>query len=49
MDVNYHQQSTCPEHFKMALEAYCPFYEGQANHLLKDYAIVRGYIHRMLG
>jgi hypothetical protein len=39
----------CPEHFEKALEAPCPFHGGQAKNLLKDCAIIRGYIHDTLG
>jgi hypothetical protein len=40
---------TCPEYFEKALEAPCPFHGGQAKHLLKDYATIRGYIDGTLG
>jgi hypothetical protein len=40
---------TCPEHFEKALEAPCPFHGGQAKHLLKDYATIRGYVDGTLG
>jgi hypothetical protein len=39
----------CPEHFEKALEAPCPFHGGQAKNLLKDCAIIRGYIRDTLG
>jgi hypothetical protein len=38
-----------PKHFKKALEALCLFHEGEAKHLLKDYATIRGYICSTLG
>jgi hypothetical protein len=34
-----------PKHFEKALEGPCPFHGGQAKHLLKDCATIRGYIH----
>jgi hypothetical protein len=39
----------CPEHFEKALEAPYPFHGGQAKNLLKDCAIIRGYIRNTLG
>jgi hypothetical protein len=36
-------------HFEKALESPCPFHEGQAKHLLKDYATMKGYIYSTLG
>ena len=44
-----HGQGSCPEYFKKALEAAYPFHGGQAKHLLKDYATMKGYIHGTLG
>ena len=38
-----------PERIKKALEAPCPFHGGQAKHLLKDYATLRGYIRGTIG
>jgi hypothetical protein len=38
-----------PERFEKVLEAPCPFHGGQTKHLLKDYAMIRGYIHSILG
>jgi hypothetical protein len=37
-------RGTCSEHFKKVLEAPYPFHGGQAKHLLKDYATMKGYI-----
>ena len=37
-----------PEHFDKALEAPCPFHGGQAKHLLKDCATMKGYIRGTL-
>ena len=38
-----------PEHFEKVLEAPYPFHGGQAKHLLKDHATMKGYIHSTLG
>jgi hypothetical protein len=38
-----------PNHFEKTLKDPCPFHGGQAKHLLKDYATVRGYIRSTLG
>jgi hypothetical protein len=42
-------RAACLEHFEKALEAPCPFHSGQAKHLLKDYATIRGYIRGTIG
>jgi hypothetical protein len=41
--------AACLEHFEKALEAPYPFHSGQAKHLLKDYATIRGYIRGTIG
>jgi hypothetical protein len=38
-----------PNHFEKTLKDPYPFHGGQAKHLLKDYATVRGYIRSTLG
>jgi hypothetical protein len=43
-----HKHSACPEHFERALEVPCLFHGGQAKHLLKDCATIRGYIYGTL-
>jgi hypothetical protein len=37
-----------PECFEKVLEAPCPFHGGQMKHLLKDCAMIRGYIRDIL-
>jgi hypothetical protein len=39
-----HRRGARPEHYEKALEAPCPFHGGQAKHLLKDCATMKGYI-----
>ena len=44
-----HGRGARPERIKKVLEAPCPFHGGQAKHLLKDCATIRGYIRGTLG
>ena len=37
------------EHFVKALKVPCPFHGGQAKHLLKGYATMKGYMRSTLG
>ena len=43
-----HWHTACPEHFKKVLKAPCQFHGGQAKHLLKDCATIKGYIRSTL-
>ena len=43
-----HERGTCLEHFEKALEAPNPFHGGQAKHLRKDCATMKGYIRGTL-